>query len=67
MTDDLVLVSALMKLTNLSGTEGAVFKYDDDGIQPIAIPREAWENYGRPTVVRVRISIDVDAAVGEDT
>jgi len=66
MTDDLVLVSALMKLSELTSRDGAVFKYDDDGIRPVAIPQEAWENYGRPTVVRVRVSIE-GAAVGEDT
>ena len=52
------LVSVVMNLSELSASEGAVFKYDNDGVSPVRIPREAWEEYGRPTEVRVRISVD---------
>lgn len=49
------LVSVRMRLDELSGSGGAVFKYDGDGVAPVVIPREAWAEYGRPVEVRVRI------------
>ena len=63
MNDELVLVSVKMHLSELSASEGAVFKYDGDGVSPVRIPREAWYEYDLPTEVRVRISVDV--AIGE--
>ncbi len=55
MMSETMLVSVTMYMSELSHIGGATFKYDGNDVAPVTIPREAWQKYGRPTEVKVRI------------